>query len=182
VINRRQAVIGYVTYRVARRVARREIGRRLSGLRPGVRRQAEGVQMFKNTKGTASAAAERATALVETVRPIVTKAMNDPELHEALRQAFATGREVTGEISGKPPTKAAKKLAHDRKLQRRVETSAVDLQRAVTGLVEAPRRKGRVKRVIGRIAIIGAVAGAVVVALRKFRGGNGTDDQPGATL
>lgn len=171
-INRRQAVIGYVTYRVARRIARRELGRRLHGLRPGIRRQAEGVQMFKNSKGTASAAAERATALVETVRPIVTRAMNDPELHEALRRAFATGREVSSELSGTPPTKAAKKIARDRKLQRRVETSAVDLQRAVSGLVETPRKKGRVKRLIGRVAIVGAVAGAVVVAVKKFRGGS----------
>lgn len=118
-----------------------------------------------------SAAADRAAALVETVRPIVTKAMNDPELHEALRQAFATGREVTGEISGNPPTKAAKKLAKDRKLQRRVESSAHDLQKAVSGLVEPPKKKGRIRRVIGRIAVVGAAAGAVIVVLRKLRGG-----------
>lgn len=120
-----------------------------------------------------SATADRAAALVETVRPIITKAMNDPELHEALRQAFATGREVTGEISGTPPSKAARKLARDRKLQRRVESSALDLQKAVSGLVEPPRKKGRVRRAIGRIAVVGAVAGAVVVVLRTLRGGRG---------
>jgi hypothetical protein len=176
VINRRQAVIGYVTYRVARRLARCEAQRRFGAPRRGGLRPEEGVNMFRNSKGTASAAADRAAALVETVRPIVTKAMHDPELHEALRQAFATGREVQGEISGKPPKKAAKKLAHDRKLQKRVEASATDLQRAVTSLVEPPRRKGRVRRFIGRVAIIGAVAGGVVVALKKFRGGG--DDAP----
>lgn len=118
-----------------------------------------------------TAAADRAAALVETVRPIVTKAMNDPELHEALRQAFATGREVTGEIHGTPPRKAAKKLAKDRKLQRKVESSALDLQKAVSGLVEAPKKKGRVRRFVGRVAVMGAAAGAAVVVLRKLRGG-----------
>ena len=169
-INRRQALIGYVTFRLARRMARRAVARRLSGLRPGGRREAEGVHMFKNTKGTASAATDRATALVETVRPIVTKAMNDPELHEALRRAFSTGREVQSEISGKPPSKAARKLAKDKKLQRRVETSATDLQKAVSNLVEKPRKKSRIGRMIGRLAILGAVAGGVVVLVKKLRG------------
>ena len=134
--------------------------------------------MFKNSKGTATAAADRAAALVETVRPIVNKAMHDPELHEALRQAFATGREVQGEISGKPPSKAAKRIAKDRKLQKRVESSAADLQKAVSGLVETPaqKKKGRVKRLVGRVAVIGAVAGGAVVLLKKLRGGG--DDAP----
>ena len=173
-INRRQAVIGYVTFRVARRLARRELRRRVTGLRPGAHGAHEGGLMFRNSKGTASAAADRATALVETVRPIVTRAMNDPELHEALRQAFQTGRQVQGEISGKPPKKAARRLAKDRRLQRRVEASATDLQRAVTGLVE-PKRKGRIRRMLGRVAVLGAVAGAVVVVLRKVRGDGGGD-------
>ncbi len=175
-INRRQAAIGYVTFRVARRLARREVRRRVGALRPGGYRPEEGVHMFRNSKGTASAAADRATALVETVRPIVAKAMHDPELHEALRQAFATGREVQSEISGTPPTKAARKIAKDRKLQRRVESSATDLQKAVSSLVEAPKKKGGVRRFIGRLALVGAVAGGVVVALKKFRGGS--DDAP----
>lgn len=132
--------------------------------------------MFKNSKGTATAAADRAAALVETVRPIVNRAMHDPELHEALRQAFATGREVQGEISGTPPTKAAKKIAQDRKLQKKVESSANDLQKAVSGLIEAPKKKKRgVMSMIGKLAVIGAVAGGAVVLLKKFTGGGGDD-------
>ncbi|WP_217915361.1 hypothetical protein [Miltoncostaea marina] len=169
-IKRRQAVVGYVVYRVARRIARREVARRLEGLRPGGRREAEGVLMFRNTKGTASAAADRATALIEAARPIVTRAMNDPELHDALRQAFQTGRQVQGEISGKPPSKAAKKLARDKKLQKRVEASATDLQRAVSKVVEQPTKKGRLGRFVGRIAVLGAVAGGVYMLVKKLRG------------
>jgi hypothetical protein len=171
VIKRRQAVIGYVTYRIARRLARREVGGRVRGLSPGADRPDQGGSMFKNNKGTATAAAVRAAALVETVRPIVTRAMNDPDLHEALRNAFQTGREVQGEISGKPPKKAAKRIAQDRKLQKRVEASATDLQKAVSSLVEPQRTKGRVRRTVARIAVVGAVAGGVVVVLRKLRGG-----------
>lgn len=172
-LNRRQAVIGYVTFRVARRLALLWARQAVAGLRPGTRPKAEGGHMLKKSSG-GRVAADRAAALVETVRPIVTKAMHDPELHEALRQAFLTGREVTGEIQGKPPGKAAKKLARDRKLQRKVETSAADLQKAVSGLVETPKKKGRVRRLIGRLALLGAVAGTVAFALRKMRGG----DQP----
>ena len=127
--------------------------------------------MFKNSKGSAAVATDRAAALVETIRPIVNKAMHDPELHQALRQAFATGREVQSEISGKPPKKAAKRIAADRKLQKRVEASAADLQKAVTGLVEPPKKKGRFARTLGKLAIVGAVAGGAVVLLKKFRGG-----------
>lgn len=129
--------------------------------------------MFKNSRGTATVTADRAQALVETVRPIVTKAMHDPELHEALRNAFATGKDVQSKVSGKKPSKAAKKLANDRKLQKRVETSAADLQKAVASLVAAPKEKKSkgVGKVIGRIAIIGAVVGGAVVLLKKLRGG-----------
>lgn len=122
----------------------------------------------------ARAAAVSAVALVETVRPIVTRAMNDPDLHDALRKAFNTGMDVKDELSGKPPKKAAKKIARDKKLQRKVEHSAQDLQKAVSNLVEKPK-KGRVRRVIGRLAVVGAVAGGVVVVLRKLKGRGGED-------
>ena len=68
----------------------------------------------KNALNTA-----RAVALVEAVRPVVTRAMSDPELHDALRKAFATGMDVKDEISGKKPSKAARKLANDKKLPKR---------------------------------------------------------------
>ena len=129
------------------------------------------MKQAKNALNTA-----RAVALVETVRPIVTKALNDPELHDALRKAFATGMDVKDEVSGQKPAKAARKIANDRKLQKRVETSAQDLQKAVTNLVEQPKKKGRVKRMIGRVAVIGAVAGGVVVVLKKLR--RGGDEPP----
>lgn len=126
--------------------------------------------MSNKSKSAPLAVAARATALIETVRPIVNRAMNDPEFHAALRQAFDTGREVSGQVKGKPPKKAAKKLAHDRKLQRRVENSAADLQKAVVAVVAEPKQPSRFKRVIGPILLVAGAAAAVVVTLRKLRG------------
>jgi hypothetical protein len=179
VLNRRQAVVGYLTFRVARRLARREARRRLGRLLPGGDRDPQGGLMFKKSgpraaaTDRASAVADRATAVLETVRPIVTKAVNDPELHEALRQAFTTGRQVQDEISGKPPAKAAKKLARDKKLQKRVESSAQDLRAAVQGVIDAApqRRPSRIKKMIGRIGLLAAAAGVVALVLRRLRGG-----------
>ena len=131
----------------------------------------------QRTRSAGAAAAGSATALVETVRPIVQKAMNDPELLDPIRKAFATGREVTGEIQKNKPSKAARNLAENRKLHRRVESSVQDLQKAVSSLVEESKAKksGR-KRILGTIAVLGAIAGGVFVALRKLRGGQQDDD------
>jgi hypothetical protein len=170
-MDRRRVMLGFVLYRLARRIARRKLRRTVGAMRPD---DADGGQRMKQAKNALNTA--RAVALVETVRPIVTRAMNDPELHDALRKAFATGMDVREEISGQKPSKAARKIAKDRKLQKRVESSAQDLQKAVTNLVEQPRKKGRVKRLIGRVAVIGAVAGGVVVVLKKLK--RGGDEPP----
>jgi hypothetical protein len=169
-MDRRRVVLGFVTYRLARRIARRKLRRSVGAMRPD---DADGGQRMKQAKNALNTA--RAVALVETVRPFVTRAMNDPELHDALRKAFSTGMDVKDEISGKKPSKAARKLANDKKLQRRVETSAQDLQKAVTNLVEQPKKKGGFKKFVGRVAVVGAVAGGVVVVLKKLKRGG---DEP----
>ena len=43
----------------------------------------------------------------------------------------------------------------------------------MSSLVEPPKKKGRIRRFVGRVAVIGAAAGAAVVVLRKLRGGGG---------
>jgi hypothetical protein len=170
-IDRRKAIVGYAVWFVASRIARRVVRRKLSRLRPGALATGGGGHMLNKTKGAPHAVADRASTIVETVRPIVNRALSDPELHAALRQAFDTGREVTGQVKGKPPKKAARKLATDRKLLKRIETSAEDLQKAVSQIVARPKQKGRAKRVLGTLAIVGGAAAAVVLVLRKLRGG-----------
>jgi hypothetical protein len=183
VLNRRKAAVGYVTFVVARRLARREVLRRLGARRSNGpnrsngQRERQGGLMIKERTRNAGAVADRASALAETVRPIVQKAINDPQLHEALRQAFGVGREVTGEIQKNKPTKAARRLAENRKLHRRVESTVQDLQKAVSSLVDEakPKRKSKAKRAFGVIAILGAIAGSVFVVMRKLRGQQGDD-------
>jgi hypothetical protein len=168
-VDRRRVMLGFVAYRLARRIAMRKARRTVGALRPD---DADGGRTMNKAKNALNTA--RAVALVETVRPIVTRAMNDPELHDAIRKAFSTGMDVKDEISGKKPSKAARKLARDKKLQRKVESSAQELQKAVSGLVEKPK-KGKLKKLVGRVAVVGAVAGGVVVVLRKLRRGG---DEP----
>lgn len=167
---RRRAIVGYVTWFVATRLARRAVSRTLSG--PGKDNGGKR-SMMNRTKGAPGAVIDRAGAVVEAVRPIVQRAMNDPELHAALRQAFDTGREVTVKVKGTPPKKAAERLARDRKLQAKVESSANDLRSAVTNVVKEPeKKKGAVRRILTPLAVIGGTAAAVYVFLRKRGGGS----------
>jgi hypothetical protein len=171
-INRRKAVIGYVTWLVATRLARRIARKKVESLRPAALRNGGKGHMLNRTKTAPQAVAARATGIVEAVRPIVQRAMNDPELHAALRQAFDTGREVTTEVRGKPPKNASKRIARDQKLLKRVEMSAADLQSAVKAVVKEPKKeKGFVRKVAAPVLMVGGAAAAVWYGLKKSRGG-----------
>lgn len=173
-----------MTYKIASLVLRREANKRVDALRQngsnasnGQQDRQGGLMIKQRTKSAGAAAAGSASALVETVRPIVQKAMNDPELHDAIRKAFATGREVTGEIQKNKPSKAARNIAENRKLHKRVESSVQDLQKAVSSLVEESKtkKKSGKKKILGVIALLGAIGGGVFVAMRKLRGGQQDD-------
>lgn len=184
-LNRRKALVGYLTYRFFSFVLRREAHKRVDAMWQGGSSDSNGqhdrqggLMIKQRTRSAGAVATDRAAALVETVRPIVQKAMNDPQLHDALRQAFATGREVSGEIQKNKPSKAARNIAENRKLHRRVESSVQDLQKAVSSLVEETKtkKKSGKKKVLGVIAVLGAIGGGVFVALRRLRGGQQDDD------
>ena len=123
------------------------------------------------------AGAGRASALIEAVRPLVERAASDQQLHQALRNAFATSREVGSTVSGKKPSKAARKLADDRKLQRRAMASVAELRQAVTGVVQEPKRR-RKRKLLGIVAALAAVAAAVPF-LRDKLNGEGEDQGQG---
>ena len=77
------------------------------------------------------------------------------------------------------PKKAAQRLAHDRKLQNRVETSAAELQKALAAVLHEPEKKRGVGRVIRPVLVVGGAAAAVFVVLRKrSKRGIGPDDTP----
>lgn len=175
-INRRKAVVGWVTWLVATRLARRVARKKLESLRPAALRNGGKGQMLNRTKTAPQAVADRATSIVEAVRPVVMRAMNDPELHAALKQAFDTGREVTTEVRSKPPKKAAKRIARDQKLLKRVEMSAADLQSAVKAVIKEPKKeKGFMRKVVTPVLVVGGAAAAVWYGLKKFRGGGGQE-------
>ncbi len=191
-LNRRQAVVGYATYVLARRVARKAVRRKLEDLRPfagangtefvrerGGRmlKRSNGAKTARRTREATSAGVGRAGALLEAVRPLVERAASDHQLHAAIRNALATGREVSSQVSGKRPSKAARKLADDRKLQRRALASVTELREAVTGVVKEPKRKKRGK-LLGIVAGIAAVAAAIPF-LKNRLGGNGGGDEHG---
>jgi hypothetical protein len=188
-LNRRQAVVGYATYVLARRIARRAVRRKLEDLRPfsgtngtevvrerGGRmlKRSNGAKAARRTREATVAGAGRAGALIEAVRPLVERAASDHQLHAAIRNALATGREVSSQVSGKKPSKAARKLADDRKLQRRALASVTELRDAMTGVVQEPKKKKRGK-LLGVVAAIAAVAAAVPF-LKSRLGGNGGDE------
>jgi hypothetical protein len=109
--------------------------------------------------------------MVAAARPIVTRAVSDPELHDALRQAFTTGRKVTVAVQGKSPQDAAREIGRDRKLQQEIETSANLLQSALGRVVSPPSRKRRRSRG-SLMAVLGATAAVIALAplvLRKLR-------------
>lgn len=122
----------------------------------------------------AQAGVERTSALVELVRPLIVRAANDPQLHEAIRNAFNTGREVNAEVHGKKPSKAAKRIAGNKKLQKRAVASATELRDALSGLVEQPKKRRR-RRFLAVVAVLGAVAAAVPYLRKRFNGGDDLD-------
>ena len=177
--DRRKAIVGYVTWFVASRVARRVARKKVEHVFPDVLQDGGKGSILMKTKSAPQAVADRATTIVEAVRPVVQRAMNDPELQAALRQAFDTGREVTVKVKGKPPKKAARRLAHDRKLQRKVETSAADLRNALAAVVKEPqKKKGKLRRIVGPVLVVGGAAAAVFVFLRKRGGGISAEETP----
>ena len=132
----------------------------------------------RRTKEATSAGVGRASALIEAVRPLVERAASDHQLHAAIRNALATGREVSSQVSGKKPSKAARKLADDRKLQRRALASVTELRDAMSGVVKEPKRRRR-GRLLGVLAAAAAVAAAVPFLKNRLNGNGGDQGQNG---
>jgi hypothetical protein len=167
-LNRRKAVLGYLTWLVASRVARRVVRKKVGGLRPAAFQDDGRMQMLNRTKAAPKAVAAKTAALAAVATPIVQRAISDPELHAAIRQAFDTGREVTTEVRGSSPKTTQKRVARDQKLLAKVETSAAELQKAVTAVVKEPEKKGFFRRVVTPLLVIGGVATAAWYAFKKF--------------
>ncbi len=172
------ALVGALTVFVATRLARRAARKKMDDLTPGTSKNKGSETVPNKTKIAPGAMAARATLLVAAARPIVQRAMSDPELRYALQQAFETGRQVTTEVRGKPPKKSAQRIERDKKLLEKVEISAAELQRAVRGVIQEPEpKKGFFRRVVTPLLVVGGVAAAVFTVMKK-RGGIGPEETP----
>ncbi len=168
-INRRKAIIGYVTYFFTTRIVGRIVRKKTGDLGLGSPQNGGKRQMLNRTKSAPKVVAARTAVLVAAARPIVERAMNDPELNAAIRQAFDAGREVTGEVRGKPPKTTEKRVARDQRILEKVETSAADLQQALTRVLKEPEKeKGFFRKVVTPVLVIGGAATAAWYGLKKF--------------
>jgi hypothetical protein len=116
-----------------------------------------------NTK-RATRATDRAASLYSTARenPYVQRLIEDDELRNNLRDAYESARHAYGRVTGngKGPVKA---VTRDKKVQRDLRQAADSLREASEQLRAPKRRKGR----LGRIVLLGAVAGGVALALSE---------------
>ncbi len=81
---------------------------------------------------------------VADVKPYVTRAIQDEELRDNLRSAFATARDVYDELIGKRGmTGVATKVAGDKELQDQLRSAIEDLRSAATRIQGKDTHKGR---------------------------------------
>ena len=127
---------------------------------------------------------EKVGAIYGATRPRVERVINDPEVQEAVRRAYATGRHAFGELSKqKDIRKAAQKVAKDKRVQNDLLEVMRSLQFAVGEVAKPQRRRGR-GRLMMLLAGAGAIAAFVVPSSRswimsKF-GGGGEDGWGGS--
>jgi hypothetical protein len=110
-----------------------------------------------------STRATRAADAYQAARshPYVQRLIEDEELRDNLRDAYEAARHAYGRVTknGKP----AKRLMDDKKVQRDLRTAADSLREASEQLRGRRKRKGR----LGRLILLGAVAGGVALALSE---------------
>lgn len=81
---------------------------------------------------------------VADVTPIVKRALQDEELRESLRSAYATARGVYDElIGGRGMSDVASRVASDKEIQDQLRSAIDDLRNAADRIqLKEPRRKG----------------------------------------
>jgi hypothetical protein len=81
---------------------------------------------------------------VSDVKPYVKRAIQDEELRDNLRSAFATARDVYDELIGnRSVTGVATKVASDKEIQEQLRSAIDDLRSAATRIQGHESHKGR---------------------------------------
>ena len=93
---------------------------------------------------------------LEDAKPYVKRAIQDEELRESLRSAFATARDVYDELVGnRGVTGIASKVATDEDIQVQLRSAVEDLRNAANRIQGAERHKGR----SGGLLLVGIALG-----------------------
>jgi hypothetical protein len=89
-------------------------------------------------------AKDRAKERVQDVKPYVRRAIQDEELRENLRNAYATARGVYDELIGnRGVTGVATKVANDKDIQDQLRSAIEDLRSAANRIQGKEEHKGR---------------------------------------
>jgi hypothetical protein len=110
--------------------------------------------------------AARAGSAYSSLRrsPYVQRIVQDAEVRQNIRDAFAVSRRAYGRLSnGKAPSKA---LMEDKKLQRDLRDAAVSLREVGVALKEGPKKRRR-KRRLGRKLLLLAIGAGLALALSE---------------
>jgi hypothetical protein len=108
--------------------------------------------------------AARANDIYETARenPYVQRLIEDDELRDSLRDAFEAAKGAYGRATGNGKG-AVKAVTSDKKVQKDLREAAESLREASERLRKPPKRKGG----IGKLLLIGIVAGAIALVLSE---------------
>jgi hypothetical protein len=119
--------------------------------------------MAKASKATQTA--DRAADLYANARenPYVQRLMEDDDLRESLREAFESARGAYSRATGNGKG-AVKAVTSDKKVQKDLRSAAESLREASEQL-RAPKR--RRKGGIGRLLLLGLVAGTIALVLSE---------------
>jgi hypothetical protein len=86
---------------------------------------------------------DRPAQAVDTLRPYVKRAMEDPELREDLLAAFVAARELYGQVSNRSGVKGKAEKISDKEFQKDFQNLVSDLSDATDRLKDAGSHKTR---------------------------------------
>lgn len=117
----------------------------------------------KKSKAAAFTAAELAT--IARARPYIERVIEDAELRDNVRTAVESSKSAYGRMTnGKTPAKA---LLEDKKLQADLRGAAEALRDASSAFTDAPKKRTKKRRRLGRKLLILAIGAGLALALSE---------------
>jgi len=116
-------------------------------------------------KKKAAQAGTAAWAAGKTSRPYVQRIAEDEELRGNLLTAYESARKAYGRLTnGKSPAKA---VFDDKKLQKDIREAAWSIRDASVALREAPQKRKKRGRGVGKLILLAIVGAAVAIAVSE---------------